>query len=365
MRIYMDNAATTRMSEPVLKAMTPYFRDIYGNPSSEHGFGRQARQALDAARAQTAKALGAEPEGVYFTSGGTEADNWALRCAGGGHIVTTAMEHHAVLHTCAALEAQGREVTYILPDADGLISPEKLAAAIRPDTALVSVMLVNNEVGAIQPVAALSEIAHAHGALFHTDAVQAVGHMPVDMAALGVDLLSLSAHKFHGPRGVGALVTRRGLKLGRLMEGGAQERGLRPGTENLPGIVGLAAALTTEGLEERADRVRRLRDHMIRRILSEIPGAVLNGHAERRVCGNVNVSFPGADARMLLMRLDLMGIAASAGSACTSGATEPSHVLTAMGLAPDIARSALRLSLSDENTPEEVDAVVEALKGMV
>ena len=365
MRAYLDNAATTRVTEPVFAAMQPYFCEIYGNPASEHGFGREARRALEAARAQVARALGATAGEILFTSGGTEADNWALRgAAAGGHVVTTAIEHHAVLHACARLEAEGVSVTYLKPDAEGLIAPEALQDAMRPDTRLVSVMLANNEIGTIQPVAELARIAHAGGALFHTDAVQAVGCVPVDVDALGVDLLSLSGHKFHAPKGVGALYVRRGVRLGRLMEGGAQERGLRPGTENLPGIVGLGAAIerATADVPGRAAAIAALRDHLVRRVCAEVPGAVLNGHPTRRVCGNASFRFPGRDARALLMRLDLMGVAASAGSACTSGAAEPSHVLTAIGLCEAEARSALRLSLSDETTREEVDYAADAIR---
>ena len=367
MRIYLDNAATTRVTEPVFEAMKPYFCDSYGNPASEHGYGREARRALDTARARVARALGAQAGEVYFTSGGTESDNWALRGVGEGHVIVSAIEHHAVLHTCAALEAAGVEVTYLPVDHEGRVSPDGLKAALRPDTSLVSVMLANNEVGTLQPVAELAAIAHGAGALFHTDAVQAVGMVPVDVKALGVDLLSLSGHKLHGPKGVGALYVRRGVRLNRLMEGRAQERGLRPGTENLPSIVGLGRAveLATADVPARAAKMAALRDHLIERLLTENPGAALNGHPEKRVCGNVNVRFDGADARMLLMRLDMMGIAASAGSACTSGATEPSHVLTAMGLSAARALSSLRLSLSDETTLSEVDAAADALRAVL
>lgn len=373
MRVYMDNGATTRVTEPVLEAMLPYFSKICGNPSSTHGFGRAAKRALEAARAQAAKALGAQPREVYFTAGGTEADNWAVFGAaranpeGRRHIITSSIEHHAVLNACRRLDAEGFEVTYLPVDRYGLVDPASLEAALRPDTALVSVMLVNNEVGTVEPVAALAALAHARGALFHTDAVQAVGHMAVDVNALGVDLLSLSGHKLHAPKGVGALYVRQGTRLNRLMEGGEQERGMRPGTENLAGIVGLGAAmeLYCADVEARAEGVRTLRDHMIGRILGEIPGARLNGHTALRACGNVNVAFEGIDGAALLPRLDMAGVAASAGPACAAGAAEPSHVLTAMGLSPELARSAVRLTLSFENTREEADYAVDALKDTV
>ena len=367
MRIYLDNAATTRVTEAVFEAMKPYFCEIYGNPASEHGFGRDARRAVDAARAQVAQALGAQAGEIYFTASGTEADNWAIRCAGKGHVITSVIEHHAVLHSCRRLEEAGVEVTYLPVDADGLVSPEALRAAMRPETSLVSVMLANNEIGAVQPVAELAAIAHAGGALFHTDAVQAVGMVPIDVEAMGIDMLSLSGHKFHAPKGVGALYLRRGVRLGRLMEGGAQERGMRPGTENLASIVGLgkAIALATEDVPARAGGMLVLREHLIKRLLEENPGAALNGHPVKRVSGNVNVRFEGVDARTLLLRLDLMGIAASAGSACTSGATEPSHVLTAIGLTPEQAGSTLRLSLSDETTLSEVDAAADAIRDIL
>lgn len=373
MKVYMDNAATTRVTAPVLDAMLPFFTENYGNPSSLHGWGQAARRALNRARAQAAGALNARPEELLFTSGGTESDNWALRgaaranAARGRHIITTAIEHHAVLNTCRRLEGAGFEVTYLRPDADGLIAPEKLAAALRPDTALVSVMLVNNEIGTIQPVRELAALAHGAGALFHTDAVQAVGHLPVDVRALGVDLLSLSGHKLHAPKGVGALYVRQGVRIDRLLEGGEQERSLRPGTENLPAIVGLGAAMAEAAadLPARAARIQSMRDRLIGRILSEISGARLNGHAKLRVCGNVNVAFEGIAGPALLPRLDLCGIAASAGPACAAGTAEVSHVLTAIGLEESLARSAVRLSLSEENTPEEVDYAVDSLKRIV
>ena len=369
----MDNAATTRVTETVLQAMLPYFTENYGNPSSLHGWGQAARRALNRARAQAAGAINARAEEILFTSGGTESDNWAIRgaahanAARGRHIVATAIEHHAVLNACRRLEGEGFEVTYLAPDADGLIAPEALAAALRPDTALVSVMLVNNEIGVIQPVQALAALAHGAGALFHTDAVQAVGHLPVDVQALGVDLLSLSGHKLHAPKGVGALYVRQGTRIDRLLEGGEQERGLRPGTENLPAIVGLGAAMAeaAANLEARAARIQALRDHLIGRILSEIPGARLNGHPTRRVCGNVSVAFEGIVGPALLPRLDLCGIAASAGPACAAGTPEVSHVLTAIGLDEPLARSAVRLSLSEENTLQEVDYVADSLRQIV
>lgn len=373
MKVYMDNGATTRVTEPVLAAMLPYFGEVYGNPSSAHGFGRAARRAMDAARGQVARALNAAAEEIYFTSGGTEADNWAIRGAAWGnvekgrHIITTAIEHYAVLNACRQLEAEGFEVTCLPVDGCGLVDPARLAAALRPDTSLVSVMLVNNEIGTIEPVAALSALAKSAGALFHTDAVQAVGHMPVDVQALGADLLSLSGHKLHAPKGVGALYVRKGARLARLLAGGDQERGLRPGTENLPGIVGLGKAMEIAAgdIEIRAGAVRALRDHMIGRILREISGARLNGHPERRVCGNVNIAFEGIDGLPLLPRLDLAGIAASAGPACAAGAAEPSHVLRAIGLSPALAGSAVRLTLSEENTLAEVDYVVDKVRGIV
>ncbi len=373
MRVYMDNGATTRVTEPVMAAMQPYFCEIFGNPSSMHGFGREARKAVEAARAQVAKAIGAEPREVYFTGCGTEADNWALRGAAyanlkkGRHIITTNIEHHAVLHTCQQLEKEGFEVTYLPVDRDGLVTPEQLEAAIRPDTVLVSVMYANNEIGTLEPIADLAAAAKRHGVLFHTDAVQAIGHVPIDVKAQGIDMLSLSGHKFHAPKGIGALYVRHGVRLQRLMQGGAQERGQRPGTENLPGIVGLGKAieLATGDIPARAAKMAAIRDRIISRVLSEIPHVQLNGHPTQRMCGNANFSFYFIESESVLLHLDLMGVAASSGSACTSGSLDPSHVLLAIGVSHEHANGSVRLSLSDENTMEEADYVVDCLKQIV
>lgn len=369
MRVYMDNGATTRVTEKVYEAMRPYFCEIFGNPSSVHGFGREARKAVEAARAQVAKAIGAEPREIYFTGCGTESDNWAIRGAAyanlkkGKHIITTAIEHHAVLHTCKQLEKEGFEVTYLPVDAYGLVTPEQLEAAIRPDTVLVSIMYANNEIGTIEPIPELAAVAKARGVLFHTDAVQAVGHVPIDVQAQGIDLLSLSGHKFHAPKGVGALYIRKGARVQPLMQGGAQERGQRPGTENLAGIVGLGKAieLATADIPAKAARVSAIRDHMIARILKEIPHTQLNGHPAKRASGNINVSFYFIESESVLLHLDLKGIAASSGSACTSGSLDPSHVLLAIGVSHEHANGSVRLSLSDENTMEEADYVVDCL----
>ncbi len=373
MRVYMDNGATTRVTEPVMAAMQPYFCEIYGNPSSVHGFGREARKAVEAARAQVAKAIGAEPREIYFTGCGTEADNWALRGAAyanikkGKHIITTNFEHHAILHTCKQLEKEGFEVTYLPVDHDGLITPEQLEAAIRPDTVLVSIMYANNEVGTIEPITELAAVAKAHGVLFHTDAVQAIGHVPIDVKAQGIDMLSMSGHKFHAPKGIGALYMRQGVRLQRLMQGGAQERGQRPGTENLAGIVGIGKAieLATEDVEGRAAKMAAIRDHIIDRIMKEIPYVQLNGHPTRRMCGNINVSFYFVESESILLHLDFKGIAASSGSACTSGSLDPSHVLLAIGVSHEHANGSVRLSLCEENTLEEADYVVDSLVEIV
>jgi cysteine desulfurase len=369
----MDNGATTRVTEPVMAAMQPYFCEIYGNPSSVHGFGREARKAVEAARAQVAKAIGAQPREIYFTGCGTEADNWALRGAAyanikkGKHIITTNFEHHAILHTCKQLEKEGFEVTYMPVDHDGLITPEQLEAAIRPDTVLVSVMYANNEVGTIEPIPELAAVAKAHGVLFHTDAVQAIGHVPIDVKAQNIDMLSMSGHKFHAPKGIGALYVRQGVRLERLMQGGAQERGQRPGTENLAGIVGIGKAieLATEDVEGRAEKMAAIRDHMIDRIMKEIPHVQLNGHPTKRMCGNINVSFYFVESESILLHLDFKGIAASSGSACTSGSLDPSHVLLAIGVSHEHANGSVRLSLCEENTLEEADYVVDNLVEIV
>ncbi len=373
MRVYMDNGATTRVTEPVMAAMQPYFCEIYGNPSSVHGFGREARKAVEAARAQVAKAIGAEPREIYFTGCGTEADNWALRGAAyanirkGKHIITTNFEHHAILHTCQQLEKEGFEVTYLPVDEDGLITPEQLEAAIRPDTVLVSIMYANNEIGTIEPIPELAAVAKKHGVLFHTDAVQAIGHVEIDVKVQGIDMLSMSGHKFHAPKGIGALYVKHGVRIQRLMQGGAQERGQRPGTENLAGIVGLGKAieLATADIPARSAKMAAIRDHMIERIMNEIPHVQLNGHPTRRMCGNINVSFYFIESESVLLHLDMMGIAASSGSACTSGSLDPSHVLLAIGVSHEHANGSVRLSLSDENTLEEADYVVDCLKKTV
>ncbi len=370
-RIYMDNAATTATRPEVLEAMLPYFTQHYGNPSSIHAFGRDARRALENARKQVAAALNCEPREVYFTAGGSESDNWAIRCAlqnkQGKHIITSAIEHHAVLHTCEYMEKQGYEVTYLPVDEYGIVSVEDVKKAIRPDTALITIMAANNEIGTLQPIAEIGKIAKEAGILFHTDAVQAIGAIPVDVKEWNVDMLSLSGHKFHAPKGVGALYIRKGIRISNLIYGGAQERGLRAGTENLPGIVGLGKAieLAVAELPEYAERMTRLRDRLIDGILGSISDVQLNGHRAQRLPGNVNVSVRYVEGEALLMRLDLAGIAASSGSACTSGSLDPSHVLLAIGLPHEIAHGSLRLSLGSETTEEDVEYVIETLPNIV
>ena len=369
MQIYLDNAATTRISPAALRAMLPCLEEHYGNPSSLYAFGQDARERLERARAQIAARLHCEAKEVYFTSGGSEADNQALRSAarigaakGKRHIVSTAFEHHAVLHTLDRLREEGFEVT--LPDVhgDGLVRPAEVAAAIRPDTCLVSVMYANNEIGTIQPVAEIGRICREKGVLFHTDAVQAAGHLPIDVQEQNIDLLSLSAHKFHGPRGAGVLYARTGVRLTPLIEGGAQERGRRAGTENLPAIVGMAAALEEACRDGDARRVRvaALRDRLIRG-LARIPHAVLNGDPVQRLPGNVNFCFEGIEGESLLLLLDDEGICASSGSACTSGSLDPSHVLLAIGRPHEIAHGSLRLTLSEQTTEEEIDYTIDAV----
>ena len=371
-RIYMDNGATTRVTEPVFEAMKPYFCEIYGNPSSAHNFGYVSRHAIDAAREQVAKAINADVNEIYFTGCGTESDNWAVRGAAyenlkkGRHIITTAIEHHAILHTCAQLEKEGFEVTYLPVDAYGFVTPEQLDAAIRPDTTLVSIMTANNEIGTIEPIAELAAVCKKHGVLFHTDAVQAAGHLHIDVKAQHIDMLSLSAHKFHGPKGVGLLYARQSIPLTNIIEGGAQERGKRAGTENIAGIVSMAAALkeACDHIDENAVKVSALRDKLIAG-LSAIPHAALNGDPVNRLPGKVNFCFEGIEGESILLLLDAKGICASSGSACTSGSLDPSHVLLAIGRPHEVAHGSLRLSLCEWNTEEEVDYMLQVIPEVV
>lgn len=368
----MDNAATTPVSPAVLEKMLPYFSECYGNANSIHSTGLDARKALNAARKKVAVALNCNPEEVYFTSGGSESDNWALKGVAfanrkkGNHIITSAIEHHAILHTCEWLEKQGFEITYVPVDADGLVNPADVEAAITDKTILISIMAANNEIGTIEPIEEIAKIAHAHHVLFHTDAVQAIGAIPVDVRAIGCDLLSLSGHKFHGPKGVGALYIKQGTRIDNLIHGGAQERGRRASTENVAGIVGMAEAieLATANIPEKAARISALRDQLIDG-LTALPYVRLNGHRTKRLPGNVNVSVRFIEGESLLLRLDLAGVAASSGSACTSGSLDPSHVLLAIGLPHEIAHGSLRLSLSDTTTQEEVDYVLSVLPGII
>ena len=372
-RIYLDNAATTRVRPEVAAEMMPILTEVYGNASSVHSFGREAKKALEKARSQVAAAIGAKKEEIYFTAGGSESDNWAIKGIAhalrkkGTHLITTAIEHHAVLHTCQALEKEGFEVTYLPVDEYGLVTPEQVEAAIRPDTILVSVMMANNEIGTIEPVAEIGAVCKKHGVLFHTDAVQAIGHVPVDVKAMNIDLLSLSGHKFYAPKGVGALYIRTGVRPLNLIDGGAQERNRRAGTENLPAIVGMGKAieLICDEMEEDGRRLTALRDKLIAGILEKIPESRLNGHPTRRLPGNVNVSIRYIEGEALLLSLDMAGIAASSGSACTSGSLDPSHVLLAIGLPHEIAHGSLRLSLGHETTEEEIDRVLEELPRIV
>lgn len=372
-RIYMDNAATTRVTEPVFEAMKPYFCERFGNPMSVHSFGRESRRAVEDARRQVAAALNADSREIYFTGCGTESDNWALRGAAYAKgntrktLVTTTIEHHAILHTAEQLEKEGFKVVYVPVDELGIVKLDEMERAITEDVFLVSVMTANNEIGTIQPIEEIARMAHAKGALFHTDAVQAIGSVKIDVKAMGIDLLSLSGHKFHAPKGVGALYIRNGVHIERLIRGGAQERTQRAGTENLASIVGLGKAieLATADIDAHNARLIEMRDHMISEILARIPETRLNGDARRRLPGNVNVSVRYIEGESLLLSLDLKGIAASSGSACTSGALDPSHVLLAIGLPHEIAHGSLRLTLNEENTMEEVDTVVEALVEIV
>lgn len=371
-RIYLDHAATTAVSPEVMEAMLPCFTGVYGNPSSVHTQGREARRVLENARRQVARALNAAvPQEIYFTAGGSESDNWAIKgaalAAGQGHIITTAVEHHAVLHTCRWLEKQGFAVTYLPVDEYGRVTAAQVEAALRPDTLLVSVMMANNEIGTIQPIAEIGALCREKQVIFHADAVQAVGAIPVDVQAMQIDLLSLSGHKLHGPKGVGSLYIRKGVKLEGLLHGGAQERGFRAGTENLPGIVGLGRAveIAHANLPENARRMQALRDRLISGLMARIPDTHLNGHPVDRLPNNVNVSFAGVEGEALLLRLDLAGVAASSGSACTAGTLDPSHVLLALGLQEAAANGALRLTLGADTTEEEINQVLQILPPIV
>ena len=371
--IYLDNAATTKTSKTALNAMLPYLENWYGNPSSLYSFGQQSKEALETAREKIAACLGADPKEITFTSGGSEADNQAILSAaalgdrkGKKHIVSTAFEHHAVLHTLEKLKREGYEITYLDVHASGVVTPEEVAAAIRPDTCLVTIMTANTEIGTIQPVREIGSVCRERGVPFHTDAVQAVGHIPVNVKEDNIDMLSLSAHKFHGPKGTGVLYARRGTRLFSLIEGGAQERGKRAGTENLAAIMGMAAAMEEAcgALEENRAKVLPLREKLIDG-LAEIPHGALNGDRERRLPGNVNFCFEGIEGESLLLLLDDRGICASSGSACTSGSLDPSHVLLAIGRPHDVAHGSLRLTLSEETTEEEIDETVKAVREVV
>ncbi len=371
--IYLDNAATTQVYPEVLEAMLPYFTEYYSNPSAVYAFAGITKKAVDEARGTVADLIHARTDDIYFTAGGSESDNWALKAAAeayaskGKHIITSAIEHHAVLHTCAYLEKQGCEVTYVNVDENGKIKLEELEAAIRPDTILISVMAANNEIGTIQPIAEIGKIAREHGVLFHTDAVQAFGHIPLDVEAMNIDMLSASGHKINGPKGVGAMYIRKGVKIRSFIHGGAQERKRRAGTHNVPGIVGMgkAARLAKEHMDERGKREIALRDHLIERVLKEIPYARLNGDRTDRLPNNANFCFRFIEGESMLILLDQAGICGSSGSACTSGSLDPSHVLLAIGLPHEIAHGSLRLTLSEKNTLEEIDYTVDELKKII
>lgn len=371
--IYLDNAATTAVKPEVFEAMKPYFMENYSNPSSVYSFAGKAKKAVEDAREQIASVLNAKSSEIYFTGGGSEADNWALKATAeackekGRHIITSKIEHHAVLHTCDWLEKNGYEVTYLDVDENGLVSPEELEKAIRPDTILISIMFANNEIGTIEPVKEIGAVAKKHGVLFHTDAVQAFGHVPIDVEEMNIDMLSASGHKFHGPKGIGFLYLHNGIKIGSFIHGGAQERSRRAGTHNVPGIVGMgeAAKIAVANMEENARKQIEIRDYLIQRIEDEIPYVKVNGHREKRLPNNVNICFRFIEGESLLIMLDQKGICASSGSACTSGSLDPSHVLLAIGLVHEIAHGSLRLTLSEETTKENADYVVDNLKVIV
>lgn len=371
--IYLDNAATTATRPEVLEAMLPYFCEFYGNPSTVYSLGASSKQAEEHAREIIGISLNAPAQDIYFTAGGSESDNWALKAAAeayagkGRHIITSKIEHHAILHTCQYLEERGFEVTYLDVDEYGMVSPAAVEAAIRPDTILVSIMFANNEIGTIEPIAEIGKIAHKHGVIFHTDAVQAYGQVPIDVEAMHIDMLSASGHKLNGPKGIGFLYIRKGLKLRSFIHGGAQERKRRAGTENVPGIVGLGKAveIAMQTLPERMERETKLRDHLIDRVLAEIPYARLNGHRTKRLPNNANFCFQFIEGESMLMLLDMAGICGSSGSACTSGSLDPSHVLLAIGLPHEIAHGSLRLTLGYDTTMEQIDYTVDQLKEIV
>ena len=371
--IYLDNAATTRTAPEVVNAMLPYFTENYGNPSSIYEIAGRSKEAVTKARESIAKVLNAKTEEIYFTAGGSEADNWALKAAfdayskKGKHIITTKIEHHAILHTCDYLESKGAEITYLDVDENGIVKLDELEKAIRPDTILISVMFANNEIGTIQPIKEIGMIAKEHNILFHTDAVQAFGQVPIDVDEYNIDMLSSSAHKINGPKGIGFLYIRKGVKIRSFVHGGAQERKRRAGTENVPGIVGygVAAEMAAASMEERTNKECEMRDYLIGRILNEVPYCRLNGDPVKRLPNNTNISFQFIEGESLLIMLDMEGIAASSGSACTSGSLDPSHVLLAIGLPHEIAHGSLRLTLSAETTKEDIDFTVEAIKKIV
>ena len=371
--IYMDNAATTPVKPEVLDAMLPYFTEKFGNPSSIYSISSENKKAITDAREVIAKTINTTPENIYFTAGGSESDNWALKATAdayaskGKHIITTKIEHHAILHTCEYLETKGFEITYLDVDENGLVKLDELTAAIRPDTILISVMFANNEIGTIEPIAEIGKIAHEHGVLFHTDAVQAYTQVPIDVEAMNIDMMSTSGHKINGPKGIGFLYIRKGVKIKSFIHGGAQERHRRAGTENVTGIIGLAKAaeIATANMKERTAEEIKVRDHLIERIEKEIPYAKLNGDRVKRLPNNVNFSFQFVEGESMLILLDSKGICASSGSACTSGSLDPSHVLLAIGLPHEIAHGSLRLTISDQITMEDADYVVDNLKEIV
>ena len=372
-RIYLDNAATTRTAQEVVDAMLPYFTESYGNPSSIYELGQRSKEAITNAREEIARVIGAKTEEIYFTGGGSEADNWAIKAAyeayknKGNHIITTKIEHHAVLHTCQYLEKQGARVTYLDVDENGLVDLDQLQKAITPETILITIMFANNEIGTIEPVKEIGMIAREHGILFHTDAVQAFGQVPIDVDEMNIDMLSSSAHKINGPKGIGCLYIRKGVKIRSFVHGGAQERKRRAGTENVPGIVGygVAARMAAETMEERTKKEKELRDYFIRRVLEEVPYVRLNGDLVKRLPNNANFSFQFIEGESLLIMLDMKGIAGSSGSACTSGSLDPSHVLLAIGLPHEIAHGSLRLTLGADTTKEDLDYTLEQIKEIV